>query len=119
MGTYKLHTGDVCAWSKEYSGASFHAVLSDFPYDLGFMGKDWDKNAQFKQWGESLIPWMYPGAIGLVFGGTRTWHRLATGMEDAGFEIWDTMMWLYGTGFPKGQDISKLIDKHNGDKRGR
>jgi site-specific DNA-methyltransferase (adenine-specific) len=52
-----------------------------------------------------------------MFGGTRMWHRLASGMEDAGFEMWDTLMWLHGQGFPKAQDISKLIDKVNGDER--
>lgn len=73
--------------------------------------------AQVTIWGEALLPHLYPGALVFMFGGSRTWHRLATGMEDAGFEMWDTLMWLYGTGFPKAQDISKLIDKKNGDKR--
>jgi site-specific DNA-methyltransferase (adenine-specific) len=68
-------------------------------------------------WGEAILPHLYPGALVLMFGGTRTWHRLACGMEDAGFEIWDTLMWLHGQGFPKAQDISKLIDKANGDER--
>lgn len=104
-------------WSKSYDGPKFHAVLCDPPYDLGFMGESWDTNAQFKEWGEAILPLLYPGAIVMMFGGTRKWHRLAVGMEDAGFEIWDTMMWLYGQGFPKAQDISKLIDKANGDER--
>ena len=70
-----------------------------------------------KQWGEAILPHLHPGALVLMFGGTRTWHRLACGMEDAGFEIWDTIMWLHGQGFPKAQDISKLIDAKNGDER--
>lgn len=56
-------------------------------------------------WGEALMPHLLPGAIVLMFGGTRMWHRLAAGMEDAGFEMWDTLMWLYGQGFPKAQKI--------------
>jgi site-specific DNA-methyltransferase (adenine-specific) len=62
----------------------------------------------YRVWGEAIMPHLYPGAIVMMFGGTRTWHRLASGMEDAGFKIWDTMMWLYGQGFPKSQDLEKL-----------
>lgn len=76
-----------------------------------------DFQTQAKTWGEALIPLLYPGAIVMMFSGTRMWHRLAAGMEDAGFHLWDTLMWLHGQGFPKGQDISKLIDKKNGDER--
>jgi site-specific DNA-methyltransferase (adenine-specific) len=111
MATYKLVTSDVVEWAKSYSGPQFHALFSDFPYDLGFMGKKWDTNAQFEAWGASLLPVLKPGALALVFGGTRTWHRLAVGMEDAGFEVWDTMTWLYGTGFPKAPDLGKMIGK--------
>lgn len=101
-------------WSRSYDGPKFHAVLCDPPYGLSFMGKKWDEMVEAKAWGEAIMPHLYPGALVLMFGGTRTWHRLACGMEDAGFEIWDTLMWLYGQGFPKAQDISKLIDKANG-----
>lgn len=69
------------------------------------------------EWGEVLLPLLYPGAVVFMFGGTRTWHRVAAGMEDAGFHLWDTLMWVYGQGFPKAGDISKLIDKKNRDKR--
>lgn len=102
----------------------YHAVLADAPYNLGFMSKDWDTlgtsagfQAQVKLWGDAILPLLYPGAVVMMFGGTRMWHRLAAGMEDAGFAVWDTMCYIYGTGFPKGQDISKLIDKSNGDAR--
>lgn len=70
-----------------------------------------------KSWGKALRKLLYPGALVFMFGGTRTWHRLAVGMEDAGFELWDTIMWLHGQGFPKAQAIDKLIDKMQGDKR--
>ena len=86
-------------------GGKFHAMLSDPPYDLNFMGKDWDKSADYKVWGQALLPHLYPGALCLMFGGTRTWHRLAAGMEDAGFEMIDTLMWLHGQGFPKAKSI--------------
>ena len=65
-------------------------------------------------WAAALIPLLYPGALVFCFGGTRTWHRLACGFEDAGFQIWDTLMWLHGQGFPKAQGIGSLIDKVNG-----
>jgi site-specific DNA-methyltransferase (adenine-specific) len=66
----------------------------------------------------AMLSVLHPGALALCFGGTRTWHRLACGFEDAGFQPWDTLMWLHGQGFPKAQDISKLIDKANGNARG-
>jgi len=81
-------------------------------YEAGHGYEDWTR-----QWASALIPLLYPGALVFCFGGTRTWHRLACGFEDAGFQIWDTLMWLHGQGFPKAQDISKLIDKVNGDER--
>ena len=64
-----------------------------------------------ERWATELLNVLYPGALGMYFGGTRTSHRLACGIEDSGMVMWDTIMWLYGTGFPKAQDISKLIDK--------
>ena len=71
----------------------------------------------FEVWGKAMIPLLYPGAVVFMFGGTRTWEYVSVGMQMAGFSKWDTLMWLYGQGFPKAQDISKLIDKHNGDER--
>jgi len=63
-----------------------------------------------KSWGDALLPILYPGAIVIMAGGTRMWHRLAAGMEDAGFELWDTMMWLYGSGFPKAYNVAAGIE---------
>ncbi|KKL26002.1 hypothetical protein LCGC14_2399650, partial [marine sediment metagenome] len=114
--TWDIHTEEFVAWAKAYEGPRFHAVLCDPPYGLRFMGKDWDR-VSAKEWGEAMMPLLYPGAIVFMFGGTRTWHKLATGMEEAGFEIWDTLMWLHGQGFPKAQDVSKLIDKEGGFNR--
>jgi site-specific DNA-methyltransferase (adenine-specific) len=121
---YVIHTGKMENVLPTLEG-KFHAVLCDPPYGIAFMGKEWDTvqgpsafQSRVKAWGEALMPLLYPGALVLMFGGTRMWHRLAAGMEDAGFEMWDTLMWLHGQGFPKAQDISKLIDKANGDERG-
>lgn len=73
---------------------------------------------KFERWAESighaLMPVLYPGALVFMFAGTRMWHRLASGMEDAGFELWDTIMWIHGQGFPKAQAIDKLIDDKMG-----
>lgn len=103
-----------------------HAILCDPPYALpgGFMSKDWDNfntpqayQAWVTEWAGLLIDYVYPGALGLFFGGTRTYHRLATGLEDAGWEITDCMMWVQGQGFPKSAAIDKLLDKEAGAAR--
>ena len=100
-----------------------HAILCDPPYGLAFMGKHWDTlgpvefQAWVTEWAELLIDYVHPGALGLFFGGTRTYHRLATGLEDAGWEITDCMMWVQGQGFPKSAAIDKLLDKEAGAAR--
>jgi DNA modification methylase len=94
-------------------------VLTDPPYELGFMGKEWDKQGisyRYETW-QIIMDSCKPGAMMLAFGGTRTWHRIAVAIEDAGWEIRDTLMWLYGQGFPKSLDISKAIDKMKGAER--
>lgn len=83
----------------------------------GYGGTSVPMQEMFREWGEALLPLLHPGALVFMFGGTRTWHRLAAGMEDAGFEMWDTLMWVHGQGFPKAQAIDALIDKANGDER--
>lgn len=94
-------------------------VVTDPPYELGFMGKKWDSSGvafQVETWKEVLRV-MKPGAMMFCFGGTRTHHRVMCAIEDAGFEIRDCLMWLYGSGFPKSHDISKAIDKKLGVER--
>lgn len=76
-----------------------------------------DFEAWVSEWAGLLIDYVYPGAVGLFFGGTRTYHRLATGLEDAGWEITDCMMWVQGQGFPKSASIGKLLDKEAGAAR--
>ena len=141
---------------------SIDTIITDPPYGLGFMGKEWDtfkqgylnkkrtadkkrkprtdgrkgaawnngadagtydynRNAEFQQWftlwAKEVLRIAKPGAMMLVFGGTRTYHRLTCAIEDAGWEIRDCMMWLYGSGFPKSHNISKAIDKAKGAER--
>lgn len=93
---------------------SIDTVITDPPYGLKFMGKKWDYDIPRRDFWEKVYRVCKPGAILLVFGGSRTFHRLAVEIEDAGFEIRDTLSWIYGSGFPKSHDISKAIDKHLG-----
>ena len=99
--------------------ASVDSVVTDPPYELGFMGKGWDATGiayNVTVWRECLRV-LKPGGHLLAFGGTRTWHRLAVAIEDAGFELRDSIAWLYGSGFPKSLDVSKAIDKAAGAER--
>jgi DNA modification methylase len=108
---------DILKWCEEYTGEKFHSAFCDPPYELGFMGKSWDSTGiafDPKTW-KAISEHLYPGAYLLAFGGTRTFHRIAVAIEDAGFEIRDTVMWVYGSGFPKSHDVSKAIDKNNGE----
>jgi hypothetical protein len=95
---------------------SIDAIVTDPPYELGFMGKAWDKaGVAFDPdtWRAALRV-LKPGGHLLAFGGSRTYHRLVCAIEDAGFEVRDQIMWVYGSGFPKSRDVSKAIDKVNG-----
>jgi site-specific DNA-methyltransferase (adenine-specific) len=140
----KLLLGDCLDKLKELDDNSVDSIVTDPPYGLSFMGKDWDKvkatqetksqvvkglgagmkmttladNIEFEKW---VTEWsmecyrvLKPGGYMLAFGGSRMYHRLASGVENAGFEIRDQMMWVYGSGFPKSMDISKQIDKAAG-----
>ena len=109
--------GDCMELLKNYPENHFDSCVTDPPYGLAFMGKDWDKVAvqDFTvSWGKEVLRVLKPGAHLLAFGGTRTYHRMTCALEDVGFEIRDCLMWLYGSGFPKSLDVSKAIDKHLG-----
>ncbi len=93
------------------------AVVTDPPYGLQFMGKAWDHGVPGPLFWFAVLDAMKPGAHLLAFGGTRTFHRLACAIEDAGLELRDCVMWVYGQGFPKSLDVSKAIDKAAGAKR--
>src|SRR5690606_509995 len=93
------------------------AVVTDPPYGLSFMGKDWDHSVPGETFWRIIADAMKPGAHLLSFGGARTFHRMGVAIEDAGLELRDTLMWLYGSGFPKSHDVSKAIDKAAGAER--
>ncbi len=105
----------VSSWPSNF----ISAIVTDAPYELGFMGKGWDSSGiayNVPMW-KQMLRITKPGGFLLCFGGTRTYHRLACAIEDAGWEIRDCMMWLYGSGFPKSHNISKAIDKAKGAVR--
>jgi DNA modification methylase len=99
-----------CRWLlPRYPAEHFSSVVTDPPYNLGFMGKEWDKSGvafQPRTW-RAIARVVQPGGYLLAFGGTRTFHRMACAIEDAGWELKDTLCWLYGSGFPKGEGSLK------------
>jgi site-specific DNA-methyltransferase (adenine-specific) len=111
-----LLAGDCLVRMRELPEGSVDAVVCDPPYELGFMGKKWDSTGVAVDpatWREVLRV-LKPGGYLLAFGGTRTYHRIAAAIEDAGFEIRDCLSWQYGSGFPKSLNISIAIDKAAG-----
>jgi DNA modification methylase len=111
----QLLLGDCLEVMRTLSDCSVDAVVTDPPYGLSFMGKKWDYDVPSVEiWAECLRV-LKPGGHLLAFAGTRTQHRMAVRIEDAGFEIRDMIAWVYGSGFPKSLDVSKAIDKCNGE----
>jgi len=96
---------------------SISAIVTDPPYGLKFMGKGWDHSVPGVGFWQEALRVAKPGCHLLAFGGTRTYHRLTCAIEDAGWEIRDSLMWVYGSGFPKSHDVSKAIDKAAGAER--
>ena len=102
--TYELLHGDCRTLMADMEGCSIDAIVTDPPYELAFMGREWDSTGvayDVATWSEALLV-LKPGGWLVAFGGSRTYHRLACAIEDAGFEIRDQIMWIYGSGFPKG-----------------
>ena len=120
MNNPKLNTviiGDSEIVLKKFSDNTFDTVITDPPYGLSFMGKKWDYNVPtIELWKEILRVTNLGGTL-LCFAGSRTQHRMACNIEDAGWILKDCIMWLYGSGFPKATDISKQIDKRAGVER--
>jgi DNA modification methylase len=114
---FQLYLGDCLDIMPTMDANSIYAIVTDPPYGLGFMGKDWDHGVPGEHFWREALRVANPGAHLLAFGGTRTYHRLACAIEDAGWEIRDTIMWVYGSGFPKSHDVSKAIDKAAGEER--
>lgn len=105
-----IYNSDCIPVMQQMEPNSIDTIITDPPYALGFMGKDWDKVLPGIPYWQEALRVAKPGAFLLAFGGTRTHHRLMVAIEDAGWEIRDTIMWLYGSGFPKSLNISKAID---------
>lgn len=121
---YEVIQGDCIGVLKGLDNSTFDSIVTDPPYALSFMGKDWDSfgnglgyQTWCEQWARECLRVLKPGGYLLAFGGTRTYHRLTTAIEDAGFEIRDSLHWIYGSGFPKSMDVSKAIDKAAGAER--
>jgi len=109
--TYELHLGDCIATMRAMPDNSVDSIVTDPPYELGFMGKAWDASGiaySVEMWREALRV-LKPGGHLLAFSGSRTYHRMAVAIEDAGFDIRDQIMWVYGSGFPKSQNVAKAI----------
>jgi len=110
--TAQIINGDCREVLKTLKTNSVDSIVTDPPYELGFMGKSWDSTGiayNIEVWQECLRV-LKPGGHLLAFGGSRTYHRLACAIEDAGFQIRDQIMWVYGSGFPKSLNISKSIE---------
>jgi site-specific DNA-methyltransferase (adenine-specific) len=104
-GSIQLYHADCLAVLPQLEPGSVDAVVTDPPYGLDFMGKDWDHGIPGVHFWEAALRAAKPGAHLLAFGGTRTHHRLMVAIEDAGWEIRDTIFWCFGSGFPKSKNI--------------
>lgn len=113
----KLMLGNCLDKLKELDDNSVDSVVTDPPYGLSFMGKKWDYDVPAVNIWKECFRVLKPGGHLLAFAGTRTQHRMAVNIEDAGFEIRDMIAWVYGSGFPKSHNISKAIDKMAGAER--
>jgi len=117
-GRIKLLHGDCMIRMSELQANSVEAIITDPPYGLAFMGKEWDDLSKQKlfhhKWAVQALRVLKPGGFLLACGGTRTYHRMVVAIEDVGFRIRDQLQWIYASGFPKSLDISKSIDKKLG-----
>ena len=109
---FEIINGDCLEELDKLDENSIESIVTDPPYELNFMGKGWDNagvSFQKETW-QKCLRVLKPGGYLLAFGGTRTYHRIACAIEDAGFEIRDTIMWIYGSGFPKSMSLSKGLE---------
>jgi site-specific DNA-methyltransferase (adenine-specific) len=116
---WRVEHGDCLDVMRGMPDNSIDAVVTDPPYGLSFMGKRWDYDVPAVEVWAECLRLLKPGGHLLAFAGTRTQHRMAVRIEDAGFEIRDMIAWVYGSGFPKSHDVSKAIDREAGETRGR
>ena len=114
---FDLRHGDCLDVLRGMADNSVDAIVTDPPYGLSFMGKRWDYDVPSEDIWRECLRVLKPGGHLLAFAGTRTQHRMAVRIEDAGFEIRDMIAWVYGSGFPKSMDVSKAMDKAAGAER--
>lgn len=112
-----FYQGSCLKVMKNMESNSVDAVVTDPPYGLSFMGKKWDYDVPSVGVWEECLRVLKPGGYLLAFAGTRTQHRMAVNIEDAGFEIRDMIAWVYGSGFPKNHNIGKAVDELQGNER--
>ena len=117
MKNVDLRLGDCLEVLKELEDNSIDSIVTDPPYGLSFMGKKWDYDVPSTEIWADCLRVLKPGGHLLSFAGSRTYHRMAVRIEDAGFEIRDQIMWIYGSGFPKSHNIGKSVDKIQGNDR--
>lgn len=111
---YKLINNDCLQAMKELEENTIDSIVTDPPYGISFLGKEWDHGVPGVEFWVETLRVAKPGAYLLAFGGTRTFHRLTVAIEDAGFEIRDCIMWVYGVGFPKSYNIGKHAEGWEG-----
>jgi len=117
MTDVKLMLGNCLDRLKDLDDNSVDSIVTDPPYGIDFMGKKWDYDVPSTEIWEQAMRVLKPGGYLLAFAGTRTQHRMAVRIEDAGFEIRDMIAWVYGSGFPKSHNIGKNVDKTLGNDR--
>lgn len=110
MGTYKMYSGDCLKVMKDMPNDSIDSIITDPPYGISFMKNEWDHGVPGKKFWEEMLRVSKPGSNLFSFGGTKTFHRLMVSIEDAGWEIRDTLMWIYTSGLPKNMDVSKAVE---------
>jgi site-specific DNA-methyltransferase (adenine-specific) len=118
-GFFEIINSDCIEAMREMDENSIDSIVTDPPYGLSFMGKGWDHAVPGVEYWTEALRVLKPGGHLVAFGGTRLYHRLTCAIEDAGFEVRDCLMWIYGSGFPKSHDVSKAIDKAAGHWRGK
>jgi len=110
----RIINGDSAIELKKFADNSIDAVITDPPYGIEFLAKDWDRNTGAVEIWQECLRVLKPGGFLLAFSAARTYHKLATNIESVGFEIREQIMWLYASGFPKAQDIGKAIQRRQG-----